>query len=480
MKGILYIRVSSEEQARGFSLQSQELEADEYAKRKGINIVRKFMISESAKEEGRKVFNETIRYLINQPDIEAMLFFKIDRSHRNLWDMALVEEIPRKYKKQFHFYHDNFIYSKDSPVGDFYNFCFQSIIATGFSRNLSDITKLGMQRKAENGQYPGIAPFGYKNNTSTHLVEPDSLEAPWVVRIKKLAASEESIDSILEILKRENCQYKFARSKIERIIRSSFYYGYFEWGGQWYKGIYHPLVDKTLHDSGVRGLERLNKPKNRTQFIAYRGLMKCGSCGCAITGERRKEKYVYYHCTWMRGKCENTEYTREDKLEEQFEKMLANVSINEERAHGLLIELEKTAGQVMVQRESKVAMLKQECQRIQTRRDRAYEDKLDGKLSETDWLKKDRAWQEKILDMEIEIRQLENLNPAESLATLKRVLELSNRLVFQFESLPREKRAEFLKFVYWNLELKHKSLSFSYQKPFDIFAEVAVSGNWGG
>lgn len=76
-------------------------------------------------------------------------------------------------------------------------------------------------------------------------------------------------------------------------------------------------------------------------------------------------------------------------------------------------------------------------------------------------------------------RKLENLNPAESLATLKRILELSNRLVFQFKLLPIEKRAEFLKFVYWNLELKHKSLSFSYQKPFDIFAEAAVSGNWG-
>jgi len=29
----------------------------------------------------------------------------------------------------------------------------------------------------------------------------------------------------------------------------------------------------------------------------------CGRCGCALVGEKKKGKYVYYHCTGNKGKC---------------------------------------------------------------------------------------------------------------------------------------------------------------------------------
>lgn len=40
-----------------------------------------------------------------------------------------------------------------------------------------------------------------------------------------------------------------------------------------------------------------NKPKYRSVEIAFRGRMTCKHCGCAMTGERKKGKYVYYRCT---------------------------------------------------------------------------------------------------------------------------------------------------------------------------------------
>jgi len=43
------------------------------------------------------------------------------------------------------------------------------------------------------------------------------------------------------------------------------------------------------------------------------GLLTCTLCGCAITAERKKSKYVYYHCTNFGGDCANT-YIREEKL----------------------------------------------------------------------------------------------------------------------------------------------------------------------
>jgi hypothetical protein len=40
----------------------------------------------------------------------------------------------------------------------------------------------------------------------------------------------------------------------------------------------------------------------------------CGHCGCALVAEKKKGRYVYYHCT---GKCFEP-YTREEVRDECF------------------------------------------------------------------------------------------------------------------------------------------------------------------
>ena len=44
---------------------------------------------------------------------------------------------------------------------------------------------------------------------------------------------------------------------------------------------------------------------------------KCGECGCSITAEIKKGRYIYYHCTFDKGKCGGS-YVREEELERQF------------------------------------------------------------------------------------------------------------------------------------------------------------------
>ncbi len=480
MKGVLYNRVSSDEQADGFSLEAQEKEGIEYADKNKIEIVKIFIVAESASHEGRQTFNEAINYLLKHSDVTVLLVSKMDRAIRNLGDMAWIDEIAHKNGKQIHFYHEGWKYDKDSTIADFYRFGFMSVMATGFSRNLSDITKIGLKKKAESGQFPGSAPFGYKNNKETHMIEVDPDEARWAVRIKKLAATEISIEKIKDAIAKEGCPYKLVSSKIERIIKSTFYIGRFEWNKETYNGHYAALIDKKLHDAAVAGLSRLNKPRQKTQFITYRGLMTCGVCGCAITAERRKEKYVYYHCTWRKGNCDNIEYMEQKELEKQFEQILDNIYIDKEKADIVLLELEQNSGKEVALRESKRALLKQEYERVKSRSKLAYEDKLDGKLLEIDWVKKDREWKDKLLSLETEIKNLECCSMLQSLDTLRRMLELSRQLKNQFKSLPEEKRGQVMKFVCWNLKLTHKTVSFSYAKPFDVFAKTVVSGNWGG
>ena len=66
------------------------------------------------------------------------------------------------------------------------------------------------------------------------------------------------------------------------------------------------------------------KAKRGKHDFAFSGLIACHACGCAVVGELKKERYVYYHCTGYADKCQGNsascrrKYVREEALEAQF------------------------------------------------------------------------------------------------------------------------------------------------------------------
>ncbi len=72
----------------GHSLEVQEDSIRRYAEREGGEIVRLFRIAETAsKRDERKMFREMLVYVRdNAADLDAMLFYKVDRATRNLSD----------------------------------------------------------------------------------------------------------------------------------------------------------------------------------------------------------------------------------------------------------------------------------------------------------------------------------------------------------------------------------------------------------
>ena len=65
--------------------------------------------------------------------------------------------------------------------------------------------------------------------------------------------------------------------------------------------------------------------------MRFTGRLTCGLCGCAITAEVKKRRYVYYHCTGYRGRCGNT-YIREEDLAEVLGEIVSRVQISPETA----------------------------------------------------------------------------------------------------------------------------------------------------
>ena len=78
-------------------------------------------------------------------------------------------------------------------------------------------------------------------------------------------------------------------------------------------------------------VEFLPYPKQKHAFM---GLLKCARCGCTMTAQMKKGKYVYYRCTGFKGKCGNT-YIRQERLAELLSDVIKPIQIPTEIAGGI-------------------------------------------------------------------------------------------------------------------------------------------------
>ncbi|REJ96444.1 MAG: hypothetical protein DWQ35_04420 [Planctomycetota bacterium] len=93
-------RVSSREQEReGFSLEVQEEGFQAFADKHAGEIVRLFRIAETAtRSDERRIFKEVLAYAKKHArKLDGLLFFKVDRAARNLFDYVELERLEDDY-----------------------------------------------------------------------------------------------------------------------------------------------------------------------------------------------------------------------------------------------------------------------------------------------------------------------------------------------------------------------------------------------
>ena len=87
------------------------------------------------------------------------------------------------------------------------------------------------------------------------------------------------------------------------VLRNPINMGDFDWKGQRYDGTHAPIVSRELWDK-AQALPRgryVNRNKKPKRDFAFRGLIRCGHCGCSMVAEIKKSRY--YHCSRAKGKC---------------------------------------------------------------------------------------------------------------------------------------------------------------------------------
>ena len=342
IKYFLYARKSSEQEDRQvLSIDSQKSELESAAKKERSDIVGRFEESYSAKDPGRKIFNEVIKR-IEKGEANAILAWHPNRLSRNSVDTGyLIYLMDQNKLLEIKTPGQTF---KNTPNDKFLLnlLCSQAKLEND---NKGVDVKRGLRRKVEMGLHPGLAPIGYKNTPDKEkgfkTIHKDPKMFPIIRKMFDMVLSGSfTVPRVHEIAVGEWGVKKLARSGFYRTLYNPFYYGWFEWpqgSGNWHKGKHEPMITREEYDRIQQLLHPGQKPKPEKQIFAYTGMIRCGECGCMITAENRVKRnkkggehhYTYYHCTKRRGKC-SQHHIEIKELEKQIAKILGEIEVPQE------------------------------------------------------------------------------------------------------------------------------------------------------
>ena len=481
---VIYARVSSDEQEKeGFSIPSQTKLLREYASREGFTVVNEYIDVETAKMPGRPGFNSMVEYFQKQSKsreevgrCRTLLVEKTDRLYRNLKDYVTIDDLD----VDIHFVKEGVILSPNSHSSEKFMHGIKVLMAKNYVDNLGEEVKKGLREKAEQGIWPSKAPMGYRNvegPSGKKIIEIDPDTGPIVQRMfERYATGQVSMAEIGRLAIEEGLELQREgnlAAVIQHTLKNPLYAGRFVWKGRRYEGSHTPMITQQLWDQvqRVRGERRTRKCRRVKRDFAFARLVMCGHCGCALVGEIKKGKYVYYRCTHYKTDCKEP-YVREEVLEVKFTEILRLLHFDVEVLEWVKMALlESHDDERRFHRES-VERLQKDYARLERRLESMYVDKLDGKIGARFYDQKSSEWREDQRDI---LRRLEEHQKASKSYMDEGIslMELASRAAELFENQPASEKRRLLDFVLSNSHWANGELTPEFRQPFGMLVDMA-------
>ena len=340
MKIIGYARVSSDDQALGFSLQAQEEAIMRYAKQNNHTVIKIFKEDYTAfkdfnRPEWKKIEEHCKK---NKKEVDAIIFVRWDRFSRN--ESEAKQKILEFRKKSIEIFPIENFTPFEAVEGDFIN-SIHLHMATMESRRNSLRTKDGVRQGYKEGYWMHQAPFGYinvrdKNEKSTLAPHPEKAIVVKEV-FEKLATGIYSVEEV----RRQYCtKYKgLSKQSFLNLCRKVVYTGRIQINA--YKDepvqiVYakHPaliseeLFNKVQNVIDGRAPKMVFNENNENQFPLKRFFycLEHQRTFTASTSKGRSNYHSYYHCTV--NKCKNRFSI--ELLDNKVKQMLSKLNVNEE------------------------------------------------------------------------------------------------------------------------------------------------------
>ena len=482
-------RVSSREQEReGFSLAVQEDALKRYATHNGGTIVRLFSVAETAsKKAERKTFREMLEYAKqNAKKLDGLLFYKIDRAARNLFDFCELERLELDYGVPFISVSQPM---ESNPAGKMMRRTLASMAAFYTDQQSVDVRE-GHARRVQEGWFLGKAPYGYRNfrKDGRGLIEIDPDTAENVRRMFHLFAYEPlTIDGLVERLHAEGRKFRptmpqFPRSSVHNILLDRAYIGELEYKGQWYPGKHEPLVDRATWN---RLQVLLGGKTYKAHELTYAGgLVKCAHCGNLITGEQVVKKstgkqYIYYRCTMYNvGDHPRVRVTEAD-LDRQVMAVFKSIEQPAEVRDWFGEALRDWSKHERGESRTHTDQLQRELTQLQQQEDKLLNLRLLDEINADTFATKSTELRDRIADVTLRV-EATNRGRSEHAELAIKVFELSQALQEKWLTADYAAKRQMLEIVFLNFRLDDVSLCYEMTKPFDALAKgLLVSSDRG-
>jgi DNA invertase Pin-like site-specific DNA recombinase len=162
---VIYVRVSSDEQVKGMSLDFQKQDCLEYVRRKGIEVDRIFEEKgESAKFADRPALIELLDYCRKHTGrIQALVIWKLDRLSRNQLDYYYLKRILRDLGIDLFSATEPTLGDESSIAGKIFE-TFSALQAEIDNTIRSERARRGIEAKVASGINPWSPPPGYQRD----------------------------------------------------------------------------------------------------------------------------------------------------------------------------------------------------------------------------------------------------------------------------------------------------------------------------
>jgi len=326
-RAVIYCRVSSEEQVKGYSLTIQEKLCREFVAAQGFELAEVFIEKgESAKTLDRTELTRMWEFCKQKKnEVQYIVAYKVDRIARNRHDYRELDVKRLKYGLRFRYVSEQF---DDSPAGRFMEDMFANM--AHFDNDVrTERAMSGMREAMRQGRYVWHAPIGYINTKidgKANIIQ--TTHAPLILEaFKEIEAGLYSTDQIRlrmaqkGLLTKRGCP--ITRSQFYRLVRNKVYAGIIDKFGEQHKGTFTPIVSEGLFNvvqqrlSG-RTIKIKVYNKEHPDFPLRRFIVN--EDGVKLRGywaQGRKKKYPFYGF-----ELKNTTI-RKEILEQKFKEFLS-------------------------------------------------------------------------------------------------------------------------------------------------------------
>lgn len=484
MNAVIWARVSSREQAEGYSLDAQIRVNRDKAERERWKVVREFVVAESASRGvERAAFNDMYRWVkreARRQQIEVILAHKLDRICRNMRDAVRMQELEDATGVRMVFVENEF---GPGAAGAF-SFNVMAAVSQYYSDNLRQEVRKGQDEKIRQGWIPCGVPYGYTNTRDPdEPVRPDPEKAKLVVRVFQLYAQGGlTMRMISDQLYQEGfvhrpSQPKMSTATISYMLANRFYVGDLPWRGQVYPGKHQPLIDQHTFELCRANLAGKNRRNRTLKHTFGSGLFRCQHCGAAMTGEciRRKQMdgsvkfHTYYRCANGHPSARHPRNRwREADVEQPVIKYLTRLRMpTAELRDWLLGVLRQATGQLHGEQITQLRSLKRRGIELSKQRDRLMTLYLEGDVDTPMFQEMKDSLQSQSDEVEAALARL-NGDGRVGPSIADRAFEFTQEPAEGWERLPMSGKQRILRTVSTQRTLSRKRVRIKLRKPFSL------------